>query len=80
MRKYKLIQIQLMDKNSELYRHQCEVRYLLRKRQELGRIWLVRTLESIEKQRKNIDLLKKDVRYQWMMGNRGLIEGEWYDE
>ena len=69
----------MIDKTSEQHRHQCEVRYLLRKRKELGRLWLVNQLIVIEKHRKNIDLLKKDIRYQWLMGNRGMNEGEWYD-
>jgi hypothetical protein len=70
-----------MDKNSEAYRHQCEVRYLLRKRKELGRPWLVNHLELIEKHRGRaaVAQLKKDIYNQWTQGSRGDIDGLWFD-
>ena len=71
----------LIDKNSELYRHQCEVRYLLRKRKIEGRQWLVNHLELIEKYRGRVhtELLKKDIYNQWILGNRGDIDGLWFE-
>jgi len=71
----------MIDKNSEVYRHQCEVRYLLRKRKELGRQWLVNHLELIDKRRGRVhtEFLKKDLMRQWISGNRGEIDGLWFD-
>jgi len=67
--------------SSDTYRHQCEVRYLLRKRKELGRLWLVSHLELIEKHRGRVAVaqLKKDLLFQWRLGNRGDIDGLWFD-
>jgi len=64
-----------------MYRNQCEVRYLLRKRKELGRLWLVNHLELIEKHRGRVAVaqLKKDLLYQWTSGSRGDIDGLWFD-
>ena len=70
----------VIDKNSEVYRHQCEVRYLLRKRKELGRLWLVNHLELIEKHRGRVAVaqLKKDLLFQWRLGI-GDIDLLWFD-
>jgi hypothetical protein len=67
--------------NSEEHRHRCEVRYLLRKRKELGRQWLVNHIELIEKRRGRVhtEFLKKDLMRQWINGNRGDIDGLWFD-
>ena len=69
----------IQDTTSEQYRHQCEVRYLLRKRKIEGRFWLIKTLNHIEKVRGSIEPLKRDIRDQWIKGNRGDIDGLWFD-
>lgn len=59
--------------NSEEYRHQCEVRALLRWRCELGKSFVLDFLSKVEKKRGQVAAmqLEKDVRDQWALGNRG---------
>ena len=60
--------------NSEEYRHQCEVRYVLQLRVK-GRQQMLNYLEEVKKWR-STDKLEKDAREQWNKGNRG-NEGDW---
>ena len=61
--------------NSEEYRHQCEIRHVLKARQEQGlqnfREWVVKTGLS-----KRWNLISKDFNDQWKKGNRGAV-GDW---
>jgi hypothetical protein len=65
-----------MDKSSEKYRHQCEVRYLLWVRHTYG-------LAEIRKMLSNPNFLprllqiQKDMETQWKKGNRGTEIGLW---
>jgi len=60
---------------SEEFRHQCEVRFALKARQEQGlqnfRKWVVETGLY-----KRWHLIEKDFNAQWRKGNRGNV-GEW---
>ena len=58
--------------NSEEYRHQCEVRYVLQLRVK-GRQQMLNYLEEVKKWR-STDKLEKDAREQWNKGNRGVHE------
>jgi len=64
-----------MDKLNEKYRHQCEVRFLLKFRKEQG-------LQEFRKYLQNtgfknrIENIKKDFSDQWKKGNKG-NNGEW---
>ena len=62
-----------MDKSSEQYRHQCEVRALLRWRYELGKPFVLAFLSKVEQKRGKVAAmqLEKDVIAQWTLGNRG---------
>lgn len=62
---------------SEEFRHQCEVRMVIRWRME-DRDRALRYLEGV-KQKRGDDKLERDVREQWKMGNRGK-ENEWKSE
>lgn len=67
--------------NSELHRHQCEVRHYLATRVEKGaggRDWLRRVLDDIERKRGRAaaQRLKDDIVTQWQAGNRG-APGDW---
>ena len=55
---------------SEEYRHQCEVRELIRERLLRGVAWLRNFLEqkSVAKRRAKLEY---DIREQWTKGNRG---------
>jgi hypothetical protein len=68
-----------MDKYSEEYRHQCEVRELLKMRVLYGREWLRRYLMD-KKVSGRVEKLSKDIWKQWTLGNRGDVEGLWLDE
>ena len=64
--------------NDEEYRHQCEVRQVLRWRVEdrnkaLEYLSLVR-----EKRKEKAKQLELDCKEQWSRGNRG-EKGEWYE-
>ena len=63
-----------MVNNSEEFRHQCEVRYVLQLRVK-GRQQMLNYLEEVKKWR-NPDKLEKDAREQWNKNNRG-NEGDW---
>ena len=56
--------------HSEEYRHQCEVRYVLKARQEHGlqsfRLWVEKIGLS-----KRWHLISQDFNEQWKKGNRG---------
>jgi hypothetical protein len=58
--------------NSEEFKHQCDVRYLLKVRHEQGlvnfREWVVKTGLS-----KRWHLVSKDFNDQWKKGNRGSL-------
>lgn len=58
--------------HSEEYRHQCEIRYVLKARQEQGlqnfREWVVKIGLS-----KRWHLISNDFNYQWKKGNRGAV-------
>ena len=60
--------------SSEEFRHQCEVRYVLKLRLK-GRQQMLNYLEEVKKWR-NPDKLEKDSREQWNKNNRG-NEGDW---
>ncbi len=62
----------LIDKNSELYRHQTEVRQVLRWRTE-DRNKAIDYLGRVRKARGDAaaDKLERDTRDQWAKGNRG---------
>ena len=62
---------------SEEYRHQCEVRTVIRWRRE-DRNKAHEYLEAVKKKRKEEagQHLERDVRDQWSKGNRG-AEGDW---
>jgi hypothetical protein len=68
----------------ELFRHQCEVRYLVAKRFKLGKregeTWLQNHLALTEKKRgpESVSRLKVDIAQQWSKGNRGEYE-TWID-
>ena len=57
------------------YRHQCEIRFVLKARQEQGlqnfREWVVKTGLS-----KRWHLISQDFNDQWKKGNRGAV-GDW---
>lgn len=55
--------------------HQCEVRQILRWRQEKGNAWVMGWLASpaVKPRRQR---LEADAREQWRLGNRG-AEGDW---
>lgn len=61
--------------NDEEYRHQCEVRTLIRERIEFGDGHLLKFLNNkhVEKRR---DRLEYDIQDQWKKGNRG-THGDW---
>ena len=59
---------------SEEFRHQCEVRYVLKLRLK-GRQPMLDYFEEVKKWR-NLDKLEKDSREQWNKNNRG-NEGDW---
>lgn len=62
-----------MDRTSEEYRHQCEVRTIIRERLQKGRDWARGHLELVEKHRGPAARarLEADIREQWELGNRG---------
>jgi REP element-mobilizing transposase RayT len=66
-----------MDKYSEYYRHQCEVRQCIKWRRKNGKIWLIRYLEAISSTARK-ERLKQDIWNQWHLGNRG-NDNEWYE-
>jgi hypothetical protein len=63
-----------MVNSSKDYRHQCEVRYVLKLRVK-GRQPMLDYLAEVKKWR-STDTLEKDAREQWNKGNRG-DEGDW---
>ena len=60
--------------DSEEFRHQCEIRYVLQLRVK-GRQPMLDYLEQVKKWR-STDKLEKDAREQWNKGNRG-NEKDW---
>jgi hypothetical protein len=60
--------------SSEEFRHQCEVRYVLKLRLK-GRQPMLDYFEEVRKKR-STDKLEKDAREQWNKNNRG-SEGDW---
>lgn len=63
-----------MVNSSEEYRHQCEVRHVLKLRM-LGRQPMLDYLAEVKKWR-STDKLEKDAREQWNKGNRA-NERDW---
>jgi len=63
--------------NSELHRHRCEVRQVLKWRTE-DRNKAIEYISIVRNKRgdRTAQLLEKDCREQWTLGNRGL-NGEW---
>ena len=63
--------------SSEEYRHQCEVRTVIRWRAE-NRDKAISYLQLVRRKRGDAKAIKleRDTREQWSRGNRG-IEGEW---
>jgi hypothetical protein len=63
--------------NSELHRHRCEVRQVLKWRTQ-DRNKAIEYLSIVRNKRgdRTAQLLEKDCREQWTLGNRG-INGEW---
>jgi hypothetical protein len=68
----------MLDKYSEEYRHQCEVRTLIQQRALHGKEWLQKYLANPKLDEKRRGKLMNDIWYQWSMGNRGQ-EGLWFD-
>jgi hypothetical protein len=61
----------------EEFRHQCEVRFLIKRRVFRGAAWLRGQLELTEKKRGSaVEKLKADIKAQWGLGNRGEM-GDW---
>ena len=67
----------LIDKNSEEHRWRCEVRQVLKWRTQ-DRNKAIEYLSIVRKKRgdRTAQLLEKDCKTQWTLGNRGL-NGEW---
>jgi hypothetical protein len=65
--------------NSELHRHRCEVRQVLKWRTQ-DRNKAIEYLSIVLKKRgdRTAQLLEKDCRQQWQLGNRG-DEGDWHE-
>jgi hypothetical protein len=65
--------------NSELHRHRCEVRQVLKWRTQ-DRNKAIEYLSLVIKKRGDrvAQLLEKDCREQWTLGNRG-NEGDWHE-
>jgi hypothetical protein len=65
--------------NSELHRHRCEVRQVLKWRTQ-DRNKAIEYLSIVRNKRgdRTAQLLEKDCREQWTRGNRG-NEGDWHD-
>jgi hypothetical protein len=63
-----------MVNDSDEFRHQCEVRYVLQLRVK-GRQQMLDYFEEVKKWR-STDKLEKDAREQWNKNNRG-NEGDW---
>ena len=68
----------MTDDPAELFRHQSEVRQLLRWRDERGSEWAHAYLEKTEAKR-DISKLRADLTEQWRLGNRGAT-GDWRQE
>ena len=66
-----------MPDNSEVHRHRCEVRQVLKWRTQ-DRNKAIEYLSIVRKKRgdRTAQLLEKDCKEQWQLGNRGL-NGEW---
>jgi hypothetical protein len=64
--------------NSELHRHRCEVRQVLKWRTQ-DRNKAIEYLSIVRKKRgdRSAQLLEKDCREQWQLGNRG-DESVWF--
>lgn len=62
--------------NVELFRHQFEVRYLLKYRHENG-LTAIRLLLAKPGYAKRIAKLQIDMTDQWHKGNRGTVKGQW---
>jgi UDP:flavonoid glycosyltransferase YjiC (YdhE family) len=65
-----------MSNSDEEFRHQCEVRHLLKYRHEKG-LGAIRQLLSNPAYKKRLAKLQKDMADQWRKGNKGTIEGQW---
>lgn len=67
-----------MPDNSEEYRHQCEVRTVLRWRAE-NRNKAIEYISVVRAKRgdRAAQILEKDCRDQWQLGNRG-ENNEWF--
>jgi hypothetical protein len=67
-----------MDKQSQQFRHRCEVRWLINERVNRGKVgsqWLRDYLGKSAVRHRRSDL-ERDIRLQWSLGNRG-DWGEW---
>lgn len=68
----------MTDDDLERFRHQCEVRWLLRKFGAEGKEAVSRYVAMVRDKRGDAmaDRLLSDCREQWRLGNRG-FDGEW---
>jgi len=68
------------DDTEEQHRHRCEVRQLLRWRQERGLAWVRDWLAGVERKRgaEAAQRLRADGSEQWLRGNRG-ERGAWFE-
>ena len=65
-----------MSNLDEEFRHQCEVRYLLKYRHQNG-LRAIRQLLANPAYKKRLIKLQKDMADQWRKGNRGTVERQW---
>ncbi len=67
----------MIDTNSEEYRHQCEVRYVLQWR-TADRNVAMNYISDVRRKRGDAaaDRLEEDCKDQWSKGNRG-AKGDW---
>jgi hypothetical protein len=65
-----------MSNSDEEFRHQCEVRHLLKYRHEYG-LTAIRKLLSQPGYSKRLHQLHIDMADQWRKGNRGTVKGQW---
>lgn len=68
----------MTDTYSAEYRHQCEVRAIIKDRIKHGSDWAHAHLAEIAKKRgaRAAELLITDIKAQWAAGNRG-EQGDW---
>lgn len=67
------------DDDLETFRHQCEVRWLLKRYGAEGKEAVSAWLDDVARQRGQewAERIRADALHQWRMGNRGHEKGEW---